>query len=97
MHGSRKSKKTRTRSQLSDDEVAFFQIKKRSFDPKTGLNLFDDERLIRAREAMILAVQIFNSAALSFQAEVFVVLTNVAWTYLLHEFYTRKGRENRRR
>ena len=48
----------------TDDEVAFFEIKKRSYDPQTGLNFFDDERLIRSREAMILAVQIFNSAAL---------------------------------
>ena len=75
----------------SDDEVAFFKIKKRSFDHKTGLNLFDDERLVRAREAMILAVQIFNSAALNFKTEVFAILTNVAWTYLLHEFYARQG------
>lgn len=77
----------------SDDEVAFFEIKKNSFDPKTGLNLFDDERLIRAREAMIFAVQIFNSAALNFKTEVFAILANVAWTYLLHEHYARKGVE----
>jgi Protein of unknown function (DUF3644) len=75
----------------SDDEVTFFKIRKHSFDPKIGLNLFEHERLIRAREAMILAVQIFNSAALNFKTEVFVVLANIAWTYLLHEYYTRKG------
>lgn len=75
----------------SKDEVSFYQIKKRSFDPKTGLNFFDDERLIRSREAMILAVQIFNSGALNFKTEVFAVLANIAWTYLLHEFYERKG------
>jgi Protein of unknown function (DUF3644) len=75
----------------SDEEVEFFEIKKGSFDFKTGLNLIEDERLIRAREAMVLAVQIYNSAALSFKTEVFVVLTNIAWTYLLHEFYERKG------
>ena len=46
----------------------------------TGLNQYDDERLIRAREAMILAVQIFNSPALKFKTEVFTMLTNVAWT-----------------
>jgi hypothetical protein len=86
-------KKNAEQKPASDDEVAFFQIKKRSFDPKTGLNLFDDERMIRAREAMILAVQIFNSAALSFKTEVFAMLANVAWTYLLHEFYARKGVE----
>lgn len=84
-------KKNRKQKVASDDEVAFFEIKKASFDPKTGLNLFDDERLIRAREAMVLAVQIFNSAGLSFKTEVFAVLANVAWTYLLHEHYARKG------
>lgn len=73
----------------NDEQVEFFKIRKNSYDQKTGLNLFDDERLIRAREAMILAVQIFNSTALRFKSEVFSMLTNVAWTYLLHEYYER--------
>ncbi|MHA3841472.1 DUF3644 domain-containing protein [Sphingomonas aestuarii] len=75
----------------SDDEVEFFKIKKNSYDQKTGLNLYDHERLIRAREAMILAVQVFNSPAMRFKTEVFTMLANVAWTYLLHEHYERKG------
>lgn len=74
----------------SDEEIEFFKIKKASFDPKTGLNLFDHERLIRSREAMILAVQVFNSPALRFKSEVFTMLAHVAWTYLLHEHYERK-------
>jgi hypothetical protein len=74
----------------SNDAVDFFIIKKKSFDPKTRLNFFDDERLIRAREAMVLAVEIFNSPSLKFKTEVFSILVNVAWTYLLHEFYIRK-------
>jgi hypothetical protein len=74
----------------SAELVDFFIVKKQSFDPKTGLNLFDDERLIRAREAMALAVQIFNSPTLKFKTEVFSVLVSVAWTYLLHEFHRRK-------
>lgn len=72
------------------EQVEFFKIKKKSYDPITGLNLFDDEKLIRARESMILAVQVFNSAALRFRAEVFSVLANIAWTYLLHEYYQRE-------
>jgi Protein of unknown function (DUF3644) len=79
------------KQQAASEEVAFFEIKKKSFDATTGLNLFDDERLIRAREAMILAVQIFNSAALNFKTEVFAVLACIAWTYILHEYYERKG------
>jgi hypothetical protein len=73
----------------SDEEVEFFQIRKSSYDQKTGLNLFDHERLIRAREAMILAVQVFNSPAMRFKTEVFTMLANVAWTYLMHEHYER--------
>lgn len=75
----------------STEEVAFFRRKKKSFDPVTGLNLYADERLVRAREAMILAVTIFNSGIYRFKSEVFSVLANIAWTYLLHEFYDRKG------
>jgi hypothetical protein len=75
----------------SPEEVAFFRRKKHSFDPITGLNLYGDERLIRAREAMILAVTIFNSGSYRFKTEVFAVLANIAWTYLLHEHYYRKG------
>jgi len=84
-------KKNQRQAAASDDEVAFFEIKRQSFDPKNGLNLFDDERLIRAREGMILAVQISNSATLNFRTEVFAVLACIAWTYLLHEHYARKG------
>ena len=75
----------------SPEEVAFFRRKKHSFDPTTGLNIYGDERLIRAREAMILAVTIFNSGSLNFKTEVFAVLANIAWTYLLHEHYEREG------
>jgi hypothetical protein len=84
-------KKDQKQKAATGDEVAYYEIKKNSFDVKTGLNLIDDERLIRARESMVLAVQIYNSAALSFKTEVFVVLASIAWTYLLHEYYLRKG------
>jgi hypothetical protein len=75
----------------SVEEVAFFKRKKSSFDPVTGLNLYNDERLIRAREAMIMAVTIFNSGGYRFKAGLFAVLANIAWTYLLHEHYERKA------
>lgn len=84
-------KKDASQTAASDDEVAFYQLRKRSYDVATGLNQYDNERLVRAREAMILAVQIFNSPALKFKAEVYSVLANIAWTYLLHEYYIRKG------
>src|SRR5882762_9614932 len=52
------------------EEVAHFVRKKKSYDPITGLNLYSDERLIRAREAMVLAVTIFNSGMYRFKTEV---------------------------
>jgi uncharacterized protein DUF3644 len=74
-----------------EDEVLFYKKKKRSYDWHTGLNLYDDERLIRAREAMILAVDTFNSPSCCFKTEIFAVLANISWTYLLHAYYERKG------
>ncbi|KRA63759.1 hypothetical protein ASD85_06210 [Rhizobium sp. Root651] len=40
---------------------------------------------------MILAVSIFNNASYRFKTEVFSVLANVAWCYLMHDYYERKG------
>ncbi len=74
----------------SEAEIEFFKKWKLSFDPITGLNIYDDERLIRAREAMIIAVTIFNSSSYKFKAGMFAILANIAWTYLLHEFYHRQ-------
>lgn len=74
-----------------ESEIEFFKRKKNSFDPITRLNAYDHERLIRAREAMILAVNIFNSGNYKFKTEVFSVLSNIAWTYILHEFYSMKS------
>lgn len=84
-------KQDNTQALASKDEVAFYKLKKKAHDPKTGLNQYDDERLVRSREAMILAVQVFNSPGVNFKTEVFTVLSNIAWTYLLHEFYDRQG------
>jgi hypothetical protein len=75
----------------TDDEVSKFRFEKSLVDLRTGLSPFADERLVRAREAMLLAVQTFNNPLLHFKPELFAVLSNIAWTYLLHEFYVRKG------
>ena len=86
-------KKSVDQEAATDDEVEFYKLRKRSFDSATGLNSIDDERLVRAREAMILAVQVFNSTTFGFKTELFSVLANIAWTYLLHEYYERNGVE----
>lgn len=82
-------KKNEGQKCASEKETNLYIAKKAAIDPKTGLNLYDDERLVRAREAMILAVQTFNSPGVNFKTEVFSVLANIAWTYLLHQHYER--------
>ena len=71
--------------QASDKEIEHYLKVQASYDPKTLLNPFRDERLIRAREAMLSAVTTFNNPSIIFKTEVFSVLANIAWTYLLHE------------
>jgi hypothetical protein len=77
-------------SPAGDAAVEFYKLEKQSFDPRIALSIFHDERLMRAREAMIVAVQIFNSPILKFKTEVFAVLAHIAWTYLMHEYYVRR-------
>lgn len=77
----------------TDDQLERFRYEKSLVDLRTGLSPFDDERLFRAREAMIAAVQIFNSPAVLFKLEMFPVLSQIAWTYLLHEYYDRRGED----
>ncbi len=72
-------------------QVEAFRHKKLLFDHVTGLCPIDNERLVRAREAIILAVELFNTPRIGFKAGVFSMLTNVAWTYLLHEHYESRG------
>ena len=40
---------------------------------------------------MIAAVHTFNSAGLTFRAELFIVTAIIAWTYLLHAWFKREG------
>ena len=60
-------------------------------DAETGLSLRGDELLIKAREAMIAAFHTFNSGGLTLRAELFIVTTIIAWTYLLHAWFKREG------
>ena len=84
-------KKSLAISPATKQQVEAFRHKKLIFDHVTGLCPIDDERLVRAREAMILAVELFNTPRLAFKTGVFSMLANVAWTYLLHEYYQSIG------
>lgn len=71
----------------TDNEIELFKLKRELYDPITGLNEIDHERLIRSREAMMMAVDIYNSPHLKFKTELFSVLANISWTYLMHEYH----------
>jgi len=81
----------------SDYELQEYFRFKESFDTRTGLNPFLDERIIKSREAMKVAVQTFNSPTLSFRSETFTMLSVVAWTYLALEYSERSGLPTQRR
>ena len=46
-----------------------------------------EELLKKSREAALAAVQIFNNPNVTFKSETYIVLMNIAWTYLLHAYY----------
>lgn len=85
-----KAVKTATVEQLDDFLSTWPDI-----DPQTGLSVHGDELLIKAREAMIAAVHIFNGAGLTFRTELFIVTGMIAWTYLLHAWFRREGIDHR--
>jgi hypothetical protein len=45
------------------------------------------ELIEKAREAMLAAVQLYNNPLVSFKTESFIVLSQIAWVYLLHAYY----------
>jgi hypothetical protein len=49
----------------------------------------------QSRDAALTAVQVFNNPQIKFKSETFIVLMNIAWTYLLHAHYRRSGVEYR--
>ena len=49
------------------------------------------ELIMHSREAMMAAVQIYNNPLISFKSESFIVLSNIAWTYLFHAYYRSIG------
>lgn len=49
------------------------------------------ELLIKSREAMLAAVQIYNNPQITFKSESFISLAVISWTYLLHAYYANNG------
>ncbi len=63
---------------------------------KRRVGSFADELVKKAQEAMLTAVQVFNNPQIEFKAELFIVTATIAWTYLMHAFYRKKGIEYRK-
>lgn len=80
----------------SADELAAFLEAWPNVDG-SGLHLIGDELLIKAREAMLQAVQGFNNPRAFFKSEVFIVTAVIAWTYLVHAHFSRLGVDYRHR
>ncbi|WP_425992452.1 DUF3644 domain-containing protein [Brevundimonas sp. TWP2-3-2] len=87
----KKKKKHTAVKPASSEELDAFLVSWPDVDAETGLSLQGDELLIKAREAMIAAVHIFNGAGLTFRTELFIVTAVIAWTYLLHAWLKREG------
>lgn len=87
----RKNAKHASIKASSPEELEGFLVTWPEVDAETGLSLRGDELLIKAREAMIAAVHTFNSAGLTFRAELFIVSAIISWTYLLHAWFKREG------
>jgi hypothetical protein len=49
----------------------------------------------QSQDAALSGVQVFNNPLIKFKSETFIVLMNIAWTYLLHGHYRRVGVEYR--
>lgn len=86
----KKGEMHRSVSPADAEELAEFLAAWPNLDPETGLSQIEDELLIKAREAMIAAVHTFNGAGLLFRAELFIVTSIIAWTYLLHACFRRE-------
>ena len=58
---------------------------------KRRLFSVSEELLGKSEEAALTAIKIFNDPLIRFKSESFIVLMNIAWTYLLHAYYRKKG------
>ena len=59
--------------------------------PRRRLLFSERRKLIeKSREAALSAVQVYNNPLTRFKTESYIVLFNIAWTYLLHAYYKEK-------
>ena len=63
--------------------------------PRRRVHSISTELVRKSREAALTAIQVFNNPLVQFKSETYIVLMVIAWTYLLHSYYRRKGIEYR--
>jgi hypothetical protein len=51
--------------------------------------------VVQSQDAALAAVQVFNNPLVRFKSETFIVLMNIAWTYLFHAHYRQSSVEYR--
>lgn len=81
----------------SERELRHFFSRWPEHDYATGLHPEDDELVVKAREAMLHAIEGYNNPRAHFRTECFIVLAVVAWTYLLHWHFGKVGVDFRSR
>jgi hypothetical protein len=58
---------------------------------KGSIGSLRTELISKSKQAMLCAIKIYNDPLVTFKSESFIVLSIIAWTYLLHAFYRGKG------
>jgi len=66
------------------------RIKKMDYKRNRKLGSIKNELIQKSIESMLTAVQVFNNPNIQFKSESFIVLSIIAWTYLLHAYYRNK-------
>ena len=71
----------------SCEEVDKYIKIQKAWDLRRRLNPYIHERIYRSIEAMRMAVSAYNNPTMKFKSEIFSVLSVIAWTYILQEYY----------
>ena len=68
----------------TEEDLAQFKERWHRLSVSKGKVKEIEELIAKSREAMISAIQSYNNPRVSFRSEIFIVLSMIAWTYLLH-------------
>jgi hypothetical protein len=75
----------------TEEELAQFKSRWQKLSISKGKIKEVEELIAKSREAMISAIQSYNNPRVSFRSEIFIVLSTISWTYLLHAYYRRQN------